>query len=75
MRLALIVGIDYYEHIDQLYGCVNDAHSVKNVLDRHADGSVNFDCHLMTAVSADTMISRSSLKDTAEKLCATTKKY
>ena len=71
MRLALIVGIDCYEHIDQLYGCVNDAHSVKSVLERHADGSVNFDCELMAGVSADTMINRSSLKDMAEQLFST----
>lgn len=42
MRKALIVGIDHYEHIGKLGGCVNDAHSVKAMLDRHADGSVNF---------------------------------
>jgi hypothetical protein len=70
MRIALIVGIDCYQHIDQLFGCVNDAHSVKSVLERHADGSVNFDCQLMTGVSADTMINRSSLKDMAEQLFA-----
>jgi hypothetical protein len=39
----LVVGIDYYEKITALKGCVNDAHAVKAMLDRHADGSVNFD--------------------------------
>ncbi|MHC0463028.1 caspase family protein [Kosakonia cowanii] len=42
MRKALIVGIDYYQHINGLSGCVNDAYSVKNVLERHSDGQVNF---------------------------------
>lgn len=72
MRLALIVGIDCYQHIEPLFGCVNDAHSVQDILERHADGSVNFDCQLMTGVSDDTMINRSSLKDMAEQLFATT---
>ena len=32
MRKALVVGIDHYEHISSLSGCVNDAHSVKAAL-------------------------------------------
>lgn len=42
IRKALIVGIDYYKHISPLSGCVNDAFAVKNALERHADGTVNF---------------------------------
>lgn len=34
MRKALVVGIDYYDRINQLYGCVNDAYAIKAVLDR-----------------------------------------
>ena len=48
MRIALVVGINYYEHGSNLHGCVNDAHSVKAALERHDGGSVNFDCHLLT---------------------------
>ena len=33
MRGALIVGVDYNDCIDPLHGCVNDAHSVKAVLE------------------------------------------
>lgn len=44
MRIALIVGIDYYEHGSDLFGCVNDAHAVKAILERHDGGAVNFDC-------------------------------
>src|SRR4051812_28251646 len=47
MRKALVVGIDYYEHIGRLNGCVNDAHAVKAMLDRHSDGSVNFGTRLI----------------------------
>lgn len=42
MRKALIVGIDHYEHVGTLSGCVNDAHAVEAVLERHADGTLNF---------------------------------
>jgi len=37
MRKALIVGINYYEHAPALYGCVDDARAVKNVLERNSD--------------------------------------
>ena len=47
MRIALIVGINHYEHGNPLYGCVDDAHAVKAVLDRHGDGSINFDCKIL----------------------------
>ena len=43
MRKALVVGIDYYENIKPLHGCVNDAYAIKAVLDRHSDGTKNFD--------------------------------
>ena len=32
MRKALIVGIDYYDHVPSLSGAVNDAYSVKTAL-------------------------------------------
>jgi hypothetical protein len=63
MRKALIVGINYYEAGGALFGCVNDAHSVKSALERHSDGSVNFSTKLITAVDAHTKIERGSLKD------------
>jgi hypothetical protein len=71
MRKALIVGIDYYSEvgISNLSGCVNDAHEVKNVLERHADGSVNFASpKLLTSSSAKDAISRSKLKDSVRDL-------
>jgi hypothetical protein len=42
VRKALVVGIDYYSYLDGLTGCVSDATTVKQMLDRNADGSVNF---------------------------------
>lgn len=42
MRKALIVGIDFYDNINHLSGCVNDANAVKASLERHSDGRLNF---------------------------------
>jgi hypothetical protein len=70
MRKALVVGVDYYEKISPLFGCVNDAHSVKTVLEKHADGSVNFGVRLLTATSARDGITRGGLKDLVEELFA-----
>ena len=43
MRKALCVGIDAYEHIKDLHGCVNDANDVKAALERNGDGTLNFE--------------------------------
>jgi uncharacterized caspase-like protein len=68
MRKALIVGIDYYEHVGGLFGCVNDAHAVKAVLEKHGDGSVNFGVKLLSATDSKTAISRGDLKDRVTEL-------
>jgi len=68
MRIALIVGVNYYDHGSSLYGCVNDAHSVKSVLERHDGGAVNFDCKLMTSTSSTEKVNRGELKDQIEEL-------
>lgn len=68
MRKALVVGIDYYENKPRLYGCVNDAYAVKSVLERHSDGTRNFDVMQLTAASASDAILRSELRNGVEKL-------
>lgn len=69
MRKALIVGIDHYDHISPLSGCVNDAHSVKNVLERHADGTINFATpKLLTGTSTSDRVERGQLKEAAREL-------
>lgn len=68
MRKALIVGIDYYDHCSRLHGCVNDAFAVKNVLERHSDGSLNFGVKIMTASDTSTTISRKRLKEQVVEL-------
>lgn len=72
MRKALVVGIDYYEdkQISDLYGCVNDAHEVKAVLEKHSDGSANFGVMPLMATSARDAVTRSALKDRVEQLFA-----
>jgi hypothetical protein len=71
MRKALIVGIDHYEHIDPLSGCVNDAHAVKGVLERHADGTVNFATpRLLTCTGPTDFVERAELKEAVRELFA-----
>jgi hypothetical protein len=71
MRIALIIGIDYYENGNRLYGCVKDAYSVKSILDRNDGGSINFECKLMTSSGPQDRILRSVLKDNIEQLFST----
>jgi Caspase domain len=71
MRKALIVGIDYYERVRSLSGCVNDAYSVKAVLERNSDGTLNFAApQVMTGTSAAKAVSKHDLKDAARELFA-----
>lgn len=68
MRKALIVGIDYYDKVSPLYGCVNDAHSVNAILSRHSNGTPNFGVKLCTATGDKTAITRKELKNLTEEL-------
>lgn len=69
MRKALIVGIDCYANIGSLSGCVNDAHSVKSVLERHADGTINFATpRLMTGTSLVDHVDKGELKEAVREL-------
>jgi len=68
MRKGLIVGVDYYEHVLPLHGCVNDAHAVKSVLDRNSDGTVNFDTKLLTGTGPSHMVTRKELKKNIQEL-------
>lgn len=71
MRKALCVGVDAYKHINDLYGCVNDANSVKTALERNGDGTLNFEVKLMCATSEATYIERNDLRDAIENLFKT----
>lgn len=68
MRKALVVGIDHYDQINPLYGCVNDAHQVKAVLEKNSDGSVNFDVRLLTGTGPKDRVPRAQIRDSVEAL-------
>ena len=71
MRRALIVGIDHYPHIGDLSGAVNDAHAVKNVLERNADGTLNFPTpHLLVGTGPGNEVNRLELKESVRRLFA-----
>lgn len=50
MRKALVVGIDDYPGGAKLKGCINDARTVAELLDKNADGSPNFEVKLFITV-------------------------
>lgn len=68
MRKALVVGINYYEHVSSLYGCVDDAHAVKSVLERNSDGTVNFGVKLLTGTGSTLPVLRSELREQIQEL-------
>jgi hypothetical protein len=71
MRKALIVGIDYYTDLTLLRGCVNDANSLHEVLERHEDKRPNFRTpKVLTATGPHNLIKRAQLKEAVKKLFA-----
>jgi hypothetical protein len=68
MRKALVVGINHYAFGSPLFGCVDDAHSVKSVLERHSDGTVNFDVKLITGTGPSDTVERAVLRDGVREL-------
>ncbi len=70
MRKALIVGIDHYEHIGSLSGCVSDAYSVRGVLERHADGTVNFSPQVLVGTASNQAVTKQELKEAIRALFA-----
>lgn len=68
MRKALIVGIDHYSNVSPLHGCVNDSFAVKAMLDRHADGSVNFAVKHLAAAGPSDSVERHELRQAIEAL-------
>ena len=68
MKQALVVGIDHYTSVSDLYGCVNDAHSVKSVLERNSDGSVNFETKLITGTGPSDLVRKTELRESLQGL-------
>lgn len=48
-RRALLVGINNYENVTTLNSCVSDTEAMCEVLSRHANGDINFECRALTA--------------------------
>ncbi len=71
MNRALIVGVDNYPD-SPLYGCVNDAEHMTEVLSRNADGSPNFHCKTIVAPrkKKSVTVTRRSLRDEMRELFA-----
>jgi hypothetical protein len=67
-RKALVVGIDHYTEVPSLHGCVNDARAVRQVLEKHADGSANFAVKFMAGSGPADLVTRKQLKEQARQL-------
>lgn len=63
-----MVGVDFYDKFPALHGCVGDAYSVKSVLERHGDGSVNFGVKLLSATGANDRVTRAEIKEAVREL-------
>ncbi|MGD0224241.1 MAG: caspase family protein [Terriglobia bacterium] len=48
-KRGLIVGIDHYDHVSGLTGCVADAMAMESVLSRNGDGSINYECRILVS--------------------------
>lgn len=66
MRKALFLGINQYDHIQNLNGCANDAQQMSAVLSRHADGRPNFSSQVF--VSTETNLSKSFIEGKIREL-------
>ncbi|MEU7599916.1 caspase family protein [Streptomyces sp. NPDC041003] len=71
MRKALIVGIDHYETLENLSGCVNDAYAVRAAVERNSDGTLNFPSpQLIVGTSAERCVKKRDLKEAVRRLFA-----
>lgn len=68
MRKALVVGIDQYQNISRLYGCVNDAQAVASRLERNEDRSRNFDVRTVFGNDPIDLLTRDELREAVQEL-------
>lgn len=66
MKRALLIGIDDYDHMDTLGGCVNDVDALLPLLSRNENDSPNFDCQ--TRTSAMVRVDRRGLIEAVDAL-------
>jgi hypothetical protein len=65
VRRALIIGIDDYPD-SPLYGCVNDAKRLEEMLGHHYNGELNFHCEVL--ISPPSTVSRPILRRKIQEL-------
>jgi uncharacterized caspase-like protein len=68
LKRALLVGIDSYDRLSELTGCVNDVQALTPLLARNEDDSPNFACQ--SFISSTHRIDRASLLDAIDSLFA-----
>lgn len=69
-KMALLIGIDNYEHVAPLTGCVADALAMRDRLQRNADGSPNYECEVLTygREPSGKRVTRAALRQACRKL-------
>lgn len=68
-KRALLVGIDQYDHVPSLGGCVADAEAINELLQQQEDGTPNYACRLLLARSqGGPGITRPTLRDALREL-------
>lgn len=65
-KAAILIGINEYKYVNQLYGCENDARLISELLSKQHDGSPNFNCRLL--LSSETNLTTSVLRHQAKEL-------
>jgi hypothetical protein len=68
MKRALLVGIDHYQKVNPLAGCVNDVRALEPLISRHDDESLNFEC--VACVSSEQTVDRNLLLENIDNLLA-----
>jgi hypothetical protein len=66
MKRALLVGIDRYDTLRKLGGCVNDVRALEPLISRHDDDELNYEC--VMRVSDEERVDRKVLLDSVDAL-------
>jgi len=66
MKRALLIGIDDYDQMTALHGCVNDVNAIFPLLSRNEDDSPNFQCQ--TKTTATERVDRRNLIEAVDAL-------
>lgn len=68
-KRALLIGIDYYDNISNLSGCVADIKAITEKLEYNQDGTPNYDCTVfLDRVENGQPITRTNLRKACQKL-------